>query len=121
MSAAATPGPWVVEDGPDGIWIYGQQRDGLPPVRYVAEIVTLSDGEGRDEALANARLLATAPALLHALKLTVGDNGHVSWCRGRFKTIADFNAGTSVRVTEDCAADCPIILAAIAKAEGKAP
>ena len=54
-----TPGPWDVQnalgDGPNK-WIYA---DGL----YVAEV----DGE-REEAEANARLIAAAPDLLTALK-----------------------------------------------------
>jgi hypothetical protein len=73
--ARATPGPWI-QDESNPLCI-GTPKSSYPPDVY--EIVTmLEGGDGyRDEynakALANARLIADAPALLDALA------GFVEW------------------------------------------
>jgi len=89
-----TPGPWLIQQGDewtDGIvTLHGHNEDGTPIYWTVA-----SYNRQRDEAKANARLIACAPELLEALRpLTKG----VYW------------------ITD---AQVKAALSAIAKAEGK--
>lgn len=91
-----TPGPWDVQDplgGGPNEWIFA---DGL----YIAEV----DGE-REEADANARLIAAAPDLLAALKDAVEylelqlecsgeDTGETAMIRLFQKTIAEAEGQT---------------------------
>ena len=65
--SAHTPGPWLIQRGDewaDGIvTLHGHNEDGTPMYWTVA-----SYNRRRDEAEANARLIAAAPELLEALK-----------------------------------------------------
>ena len=74
--SAHTPGPWLVQAGDewaDGIvTLEGHNENGTPMYWTVA-----SYNRRRDEADANARLIASAPDLLEALRVVVAawDNG----------------------------------------------
>lgn len=67
-----TPGPWAIRTARDGSGDVGITAKGVPNViaecfaaiRYASECAT-------EEALANARLIAAAPDLLHAVRLCV--------------------------------------------------
>lgn len=70
--AAHTPGPWAVED-PMGPNEYAIVQDGLQPYEWqfiaVVEVGIPSEGlMPRQEARANARLIAAAPEMLVALQ-----------------------------------------------------
>lgn len=68
MSAAHTPGPWVVEDLPaDPYIVYAGGIHGNGERRQVC--VTANGFFGCDESIANARLISAAPELLEALRL----------------------------------------------------
>lgn len=56
-----TPGPWVVT--PDGYRVMPDDPLADKVIAYTA----LNNEERREEARANAKLIASAPALLHAL------------------------------------------------------
>jgi hypothetical protein len=62
-----TPGPWLIQQGDewaDGIvTLHGHNEDGTPMYWTVA-----SYNRRRDEAEANARLIAAAPEMLETLK-----------------------------------------------------
>ena len=83
--AKHTPGPWRVEGrrGPGYIISAGDNTEGDGPAEYVGVIDPMFHvaGEGSDRHAANARLIASAPALLAALKEAVEDL--VSFCRSR--------------------------------------
>jgi hypothetical protein len=92
-----TPGPWLIQQGDewtDGIvTLHGHNEDGTPIYWTVA-----SYNRQRDEAKANARLIAAAPELLAALKdiysgwkylrETHGDLYGVGWDRSQEKAEA---------------------------------
>ena len=72
MAAKHTPWPWRVEGrrGPGYIISAGVNTEGDGPAEYVGVIDPMFHvaGEGSDRHAANARLIASAPALLDALK-----------------------------------------------------
>ena len=71
MAAKHTPEPWRVEGrrGPGYIISAGVNTDGDGPAEYVGVIDPMFHvaGDGSDRHAANARLIASAPALLAAL------------------------------------------------------
>jgi hypothetical protein len=75
-TATHTPGPWHN----DGQFIVAPDPAGIHRDIYIAEIVE-NDDEGRlatpEQRLANAELLAAAPALLTAAQLVLD-----RWCQG---------------------------------------
>lgn len=100
MSAKHTPGPWWAS-GSD-FAVLAADADDAPYARTVAET---NVGDMTDvEALANARLIAAAPDLLHALK-------QMQACSHKTHSHGEFPAKT-------CGL-CTKALAAIAKAEGQ--
>ena len=70
--AKHTPGPWRVEGrrGPGYIISAGVNAEGDGPAEYVGVIAPMFHvaGDGSDRHAADARLIASAPALLEALK-----------------------------------------------------
>ena len=64
-----TPGPWLIQQGDEWtggiVTLHGYNEDGTPIYWTVA-----SYNRQRDEAKANARLIAAAPELLEALRWT---------------------------------------------------
>lgn len=67
-----TPGPWTVS-GPNQIGDVGVSARGHGPV---ATMASLSGRVPLEVLLANARLIAAAPALLAAVKATVPADGY---------------------------------------------
>lgn len=69
--AKHTPGPWRVEGrrGPGYIISAGVNAEGDGPAEYVGVIAPMFHvaGDGSDRHAADARLIASAPALLEAL------------------------------------------------------
>lgn len=98
MSTQHTPGPWYIEKRTDmeGYWITIPAPIGR---KVIAEIDTGFDEPWDSQQHANARLIATAPELLAALRL-----------------IADTHASDGALMTS--AARQKIARAAIAKAQG---
>jgi hypothetical protein len=81
MTATHTPGPWEINDG-DGI--------AIAKVSYFAITApctpNVGSGLSREENAANARLIATAPKLLAALKAVTATNDDCPMCdRGRLR------------------------------------
>lgn len=69
MTATHTPGPWQVvpEDKAESPWIVGTRDGGS-----IASCEPVGPWMSEQEASANARLIATAPELLEALKAVSG-------------------------------------------------
>lgn len=93
MTTPHTPGPWIVDD-----WLVRPQdmRDQLDnDSEWVAVGIGDEDGYAESVAychLANARLIAAAPELLHALQLVMTWNGiYDQSVASAPKAIAEFN------------------------------
>ena len=93
-----TPGPWEAKYGEDGIWYVL-----IEPNTWVEAGPPLNQVGSRELSEADARLLASAPDLLAALKDWL--EAHEDSCR---RAVSD---------TGGCST-CPDIRAAIARAEG---
>lgn len=96
--SAHTPGPW---------WHSGLEV-GTEPVMAVK--VARVSGATHDEARANARLIAAAPALLAKLEQLAGECAE---CRGTGFAVLPFSGGQSSRAR---CPDCADIRAVIARA-----
>lgn len=66
-----TPGPWVIYDA--GIWPGIDGQTGTVIIFGIDGEEAGVKGDGRDDAMANARLIAAAPELLAALIKIVKD------------------------------------------------
>ena len=90
-TATHTPDPWHN----DGQFIVAPDPSGIHPDIYIAEIVE-TDDEGRlatpEQRIANADLLAAAPALLNAAQLVLD-----RWCHG--------DLAEAVRMLDDAVAE----------------
>jgi hypothetical protein len=63
--SAHTPGPWNMVEASGG-WLIGPRETDGPD--YVGDVHRLAKGRSDEESEANARLIATAPELLRALR-----------------------------------------------------
>lgn len=69
-TAQFTPGPWQTRHGSD-VWTGGEHRASRP----IAETVGSKRVSEAEECIANARLIAQAPAMYEALKRLLSSNG----------------------------------------------
>lgn len=68
QSATHTPGPWNT-DGENIFYCPTNNHDSIDSDLHIAKVYVPTDSEGPEqEGLANARLIASAPELLEALK-----------------------------------------------------
>jgi hypothetical protein len=117
MSNAHTPGPWVLTIKPaehDADFTVAEIEQPRA-VKYRGAVTRLQsaehiDGIGKDELIANARLIAAAPDMLEALKELLTD------CPDE-----TFRTGQALRRDQAAALNGAILMAkdAIAKAEGR--
>lgn len=78
-----TPGPWSYYLDPEGYYGISHASEEHDPGDVAHVYVPGSvdpEYDDRNEGLANARLIATAPMLLAALALHVGSHGHTAGC-----------------------------------------
>ena len=94
MSAAHTPGPWLIRKGDewthDVVTLEGESTEGEPMHWTVA-----SANGRRDEVDANARLIAAAPDLLEIAKKLVSEGLSTSLVSSARAAIAKATGGQS--------------------------
>ena len=113
-----TPGPWKARKGfhADTIEIFHPDKSVKPPF-YPCEIATIASDRDTAKAKANARLIATAPELLEALRMWLDIHETPAGFAGKYgKAFDDALAAQQLKV--DAAASAA--RAAIAKSTGGA-
>lgn len=77
MKAKHTPAPWVIEGELDHICVVNNESKDERACDGVRQVCHVAQGDFEyldyDEALANAKLIAAAPAMLDALKCALAD------------------------------------------------
>lgn len=87
MSAKHTPGPWEVYETDDAF--HSSAEVGVCCANGERDVAYTLNGNNRDAARANARLIAAAPELLEHLKIAMEYLPHVSleWAKKARATI----------------------------------